>query len=347
VGIVLVGLGVFGIVLAILLPTVVVSKSKKTPLDLDISQVSSGPAKLFDATTNKVRQVTLRATRHVRTDSHASDSTNTTVVESLCIMVDDGSLPKSGCSHSTDPRLLSISTDRVTADRKSAEAVHVAKYQENINGNTNARHTGLAYKWPIDAQKKTYQFFQPDVGKAFPATYQGTSTIRGLTVYEFRCATGNQSFKINGTFPGTYNDTRTVWIEPRTGAIIKGTEQQKQTLANGTVALDTDLSFEKSAIDYQSNYAKDKIDQLRLAQVWGPLIAGLLGIAALVVGVLLLRRRDDAGGSHRQDAARSTGGREYGAPDVGSPEIFGGDPQHGPPVGGATTSTGYPGNSQT
>lgn len=329
-GVVLIGLGAFLLALTVLLPTVAVSRSKKTPLNLDINQVSSGPATLFDSATGKTQKVKLRATRQVRTDSHASDSDNTTVVESLCIMIDDGSLPKSGCVHANDPRLLSISTDRVTADRKSAEAVHVDKYRENINGDTAARHTGLAYKWPIDAQKKTYQFFQPDVGKAFPATYEGTSSIRGLTVYKYICKTGNQSYKIRGTFPGTYNDTREVWVEPKTGAIINGTEHQVQTLANGTVALDTTLSFEKSAIDYQSNFAKDKIDKLRQAQVWGPLICGVLGIAALVGGVLLLRRGDRRGGSHRDDAGQPTGEPTYGPP----PE-YTGDMQE-PPAGGAS-----------
>jgi Porin PorA len=284
--------GLFGVLLAILLPTVVVPHVKRTPLDLDITQISSGPAKLFDAKSGQINDVQLRATRVVRSDSHASNSKDTTVNESLCIVVVRGTTPN--CLPARDPRLLSLTTDRVTADRKTAEAVNVPRWGANVNGNTSIKHVGMSYKWPIDAKKKTYQFFQPDVGKAFPAKYIGTAKVRGLDVYKYEAQTGDQPYKIQGLIPGTYNDTRTVWVEPRTGAIVNGVEHQIQSFQDRgkkVVALDTTLSFEKSAIDYQTNYANDKIDQLRFAEIWLPIILGVVGIAALVGAYFLLRRR--------------------------------------------------------
>jgi hypothetical protein len=296
---VLVALGLFGIVLTVLLPTVVVAKSKKTPLDLNITQISSGPAKVLDTTTNTLQNVRLRATRVVKTDTKASDDTNTTVFETLCIFVIQSSNPPK-CPPKGDPSILSVSSDRVTGDRKSAESVHIPKYGEFVKDfgppDTSVRHVGLSYKWPIDAKKQTYQFFQPDVRQAFPAVYSGTDKVKGLTVYKYVCETGDQPYKVQGLYPGTYNDTRTVWVEPRTGVIVNGVEHQTQTLADGTLALDTTLSFDPSAIDFQSNYAKDKIDKLRQAQLWGPLITGILGAAALVGAYFLLRRRSSAGG---------------------------------------------------
>jgi hypothetical protein len=62
-----------------------------------------------------------------------------------------------------------------------------------------------------------------------------------------------------------------------------------QTLANGQVALDTTLTFDDPSITFQANYAKKKIDQLELAGLWAPLAAGILGLVALVGGILLLR----------------------------------------------------------
>lgn len=320
-GVVLIGLGLFGIAMTILLPTVVVDRSKKTPLDLDIRQVATGPATVLDAATNSPKQVTLRALRQVRTDSAASDGTNTTVVESLCITIDDGKLPEN-CLPSADHRLLSISTDRVTANRRSGESVHVAKYHEAINGNTKARHTGMTYKWPIDAKKKTYQFYEPDLAQAFPATYEGTATRKGLTVYKYVSSTGTHPYKVLDTLPGTYNDTRTVYVEPRTGAIIDGTEHQVQKLENGSVALDTTLKFNQASIDYQANYANDKIDQLKLAELWGPIVLGVLGVAALVGAVLLLRprrRSEGDGGAHRDYGSDPDGGPDHGDPTQGDP----------------------------
>lgn len=312
IGAVLVGLGVFGIVLTILLPTVVVSRSKKTPLDLNITQRSTGSAKLLDPSTNTVRDVTLRATRIVRSDSHASDGTNTTVNEGLCIVVIEGATPD--CLPSSDPRLLSVTTDRVTTDRKTAEAVHVAKYDENVNGDTSVRHTGMAYKWPIDAKKKTYQFFEPNLKKAYPATYKGSSKLKGLTVYEYVCETGTQPYKVQGLFDGTYTDTRTVWVEPKTGAIIKGLEHTVQALDSGQVVLDATLTFDQKAIDFQSNFAKGKIKKLEQAQIWGPLICGILGVAAFVGGLLMVRGRKGEGPVGR-----------HGAPQPDDTPAFGDD----------------------
>ena len=297
-GIALVLIGTFGVVLAILMPTVVAPAAKKTPLDLNITQISSGPAKVFDLASGQVKDVRLRATRIVRTDTSASDGTNTTVNESLCIVIVNGDTPN--CVSAADPRLLSVTTDRVTANRKSAEAVHVAGWNENVNGDTSVRHVGLSYKWPIDAARKTYQFYQPDVKKAFPARYIDSETIQGLLVDKYVSATGDQPYKILGIADGTYNDTRTVWIEPRTGAIIDGVEHQVQTLSDGTVALDTTLSFEQSAIDYQANFAKSKIGDLRTAQIYVPLIAGVVGLAALAGAFLLLRRRGAQPGRHAE-----------------------------------------------
>jgi hypothetical protein len=302
-GSVLIALGVCGLVLAILLPTYVVSAASKTPLDLNITQISSGPAKLLDASTNEIHSVNLRATRIVRTDSHASDGKNTTVDESLCIVIVIGDTPN--CVTSADPqnRLLSFTTDRVTADRKTGESVHVAKYKEAVNGDTSVRHTGLTYKFPIPTKKQTYQFYNPDVLIAAPATYEGTSKIKGLTVYKFVSVTPTQKYMIQGIAPGKYDDTRTVYVEPQTGAIINGVERQVQTLDDGTVALDVTFTFDQSAIDYQANYSKDKIDQLNQAKVLGPIVAGVVGLLLILGGVFVLRggrgagrRHDDGGG---------------------------------------------------
>jgi hypothetical protein len=301
VAVVLVGLGVFGVVLTLLLPTVVVDRSKKLPLDLDITLHSSGPATVLDPATSQPKHVTLRATQIVRTDTKASDGTNTTIFETLCIVIVEGTTPD--CVDKSDPRLLSVTTDRVIANRKTSDSVNVAKYNEQINGQSTfngspVRHVGMSYTWPIDSSKQTYQFFQPDLNKAYPATYQSTDKIDGLTVYKYVCDTGTQPYKVQGLFDGTYTDTREVWVEPRTGVIVKGREHQIQRIADandpsgpGTLALDTTLTFDQSAIDFEANYAKDKINQLKLAQLWAPLVTGIIGVGALLGAFFLLRAR--------------------------------------------------------
>jgi DUF3068 family protein len=292
-GAVLIGLGLFAAVLAILLPTVVVDRSKKTPLDLDITQISTATgAKVLDPATNELRTVTLRATRIVKTDSHASDSKNTTVFETLCVVIVQGKTPN--CVKAPDPRLLSVTTDRVTADRRTAESVHVAKWNENVNGKP-ARHSGMTYKWPIDTKKKDYTFYMPDLLKAFPATYEGTDRAGGLKVYKFVVKSGVQPYKVNGLFDGTYDDVTTAWVEPLTGAVIYGEERQIQKLADGTLVLDALFKFDKSAVDYQAKFSKDEIDKLRLAQIWAPIGLAVIAVASFVGAYFLLRRRTAGG----------------------------------------------------
>jgi hypothetical protein len=328
-GAVLIGIGVFGVVLALLLPTFVVHGSKRIPLNLNITLHSVDPAaKLLDASTGTAKTVELRATRFVQTDSAASNGTDTTVNETLCVVVVQGPTPDcfkgqrpQDANH--DPRLVSITTDRVTNNRRDAQSVAPKSSwgPELINGqtsmnNVDVKHVGLAYAFPIDTKKITYKFFQPDLNAAYDATYVGSSKLKGLTVYEFVSKTGDQPFTINGTFPGTYNDTRTVWVEPKTGAIIKGTEHQLQTLQGGTVALDTTLTFDNAAQNYQANFAKNKIKALQLAQVWGPLVCAIIGIGGLVAGAFLLRSRpgtDDSGLDDDAEATPPPGGWSDGA----------------------------------
>lgn len=300
IGSVLIGIGVFAVILAILLPTVVVPKSKKTPLNLNVTTIATGPAKLLNASTGQLSDANLRATRTVHSDSHASDSTNTTMDESLCIVNVIGDTPN--CVSANDPkgRLLSVTTDRVTTDRVNAMAVFVPGWGANVNGDTSIRHEGLAYKFPIDSKQTTYPFFQPDLGKAFPAVYLRTEHLAGLKVYVYESKTGTQPFKIQGIADGFYNDTRTVWVEPQTGQIVKGVETQVQTLASGQVALDTTLTFDDATIKAQADTAKKAIKQLQIAGVWLPIILVVLGIAALIGGVLLLRGRSDGGSSRTE-----------------------------------------------
>src|SRR5438552_11812565 len=111
----LIGVGVFGLVLAGMLRFWAPSHAKKTPLNLNITQVATGEAQVLNGQTGKAETFQLRATRIVRTDSTASDSKYTTVNESLCVVKVIGDTP--GCVDAHDPqnRLVSLTTDRAPA----------------------------------------------------------------------------------------------------------------------------------------------------------------------------------------------------------------------------------------
>lgn len=289
-GSLLVLVGVFGLVAAGLFRFYAPSRAERTPLNLDIIQVATGPAKLLDAATGKVEDLTLNATRRVRTDSAASNSKVTVIQETLCIVKNIGNPPE--CVDAQDPqhRLVSFTTDRVAADRKTAESNNDAKYATNIDGDTKAQHIGVTYKWPFHAKKTTYKFFDPISRQAPDARFIGTDKIKGMTMYKYEAVIDNIDLPVGPGIPGTYSDTRTVWVEPLTGVIVKGVEVQKRNLADGSPALDTTLTFNQAAIDFQGKQASDGRARIRMLTVILPLVCLVVGLAALVGAYLLLRR---------------------------------------------------------
>jgi hypothetical protein len=266
----------------------------------------------FDAAVGRNVRISVSITRTVIGDVEAGDSSNAVYDESLCLTRDlDNSHP--GCVQKSDPqhRLITNSTDRVAFDRKSGYAVNDPKYHANVDGDTRIRHEGLSYKFPIDTKKKTYLFFDTVVGKAFPMKYVETDKIEGLDVYKFTQRIVDQPVYTNHTFPSTYTNTRTVWIEPTTGVIVKGQEVLTQTLTGrenldpnspvvepklaGIVALQGLLAFTPDTVRLQAQLAKDNLPKIHLVRLWLPLISLILGAILLVVGVLLYRSRRTPG----------------------------------------------------
>ena len=69
--------------------------------------------------------------------------------------------------------------------------------------------------------------------------------------------------------PVYYADTRTVWVEPKTGVIVKGSEQNLTTLRDSagqdkTVILKFDLTFNEQTQRSQAQLARDNIGKIDL-----------------------------------------------------------------------------------
>jgi hypothetical protein len=80
-------------------------------------------------------------------------------------------------------------------------------------------------------------------------------------------------------------------VDPVTGVIVKGSEHQVRMLADGTTtALDTTLTFNQDAINYQAKQAKDGRHKITLLTVVLPVLGLVLGIVFLSAGVLVLAR---------------------------------------------------------
>ncbi|MEV1158722.1 DUF3068 domain-containing protein [Micromonospora chokoriensis] len=301
-GAILVAVGTFLIVGAVATPLVVAPALVKVPLDQSSVTVSTAQnATVLDFGTLSERNgVNLTAHRAVRGD--VKDGNADRAVFNVGVRVIDDAKKE-----------ITLSTDRVALDRRTAMAV--ACCAEDING-APFKHEGLTYTFPFGTEKKTYQYFDNTARKAYPAKYVSTEKLQGLTVYKFEMTVEPiqiSEIKVPGSLLGSteqvvnagryYANTRTLWVEPDSGVIVKGQEKQLQTLRDGTGAdkikiIDADLAFTEDTQKQQAKAAKDARGQINLLTTVVPVILGLLGLALVLIGVYLVvraaRRRPEA-----------------------------------------------------
>jgi hypothetical protein len=286
----LLGLGVFLLVVAALVRFYAAPALVKIPLDQDVISVSEATdASYFDIGSLSVKTgQNIRATRQIQGDVSAS-SADTVVFKAYVTVAN------------ADGTKFSESTDRVALDRRTAHAVNCC--DEEVDGD-DTRHTGLSYTFPIGTERKTYQFFDTAARKAFPMEYRATDTVKGLTTYKFEQKIDEQVID-QQTLPGAilgqpskllltadmvYSNVRTVWVEPSTGAIVKGQEEQLRVLrAEGgpdTTVFEATVAFTDQAVDEAVARAEDGIGKAKLITSTVPLVAFVLGVVLALLGAL-------------------------------------------------------------
>jgi hypothetical protein len=296
---VLLGLGVFLLVLAPLLKFVVYPSLAKAPFEKVKPSVSEGKDVIrYNSAQGAETTIPLiRATRTVVPDVEASTKDVIVYDVSVCIVVVQGDTPT--CLDKNDPRLLSITTDRVAFDRNTAMAVNDPRFAEAVNGDKTKKHQGLSYKFPFGTEKKDYLFFDTTLAKAFPMKYKAQDTIDGVDVYRFEQIVPPGPIEIIEGVPGTYQNKRTVWIEPTTGVIVRGQEEQQRTFSEGDLAGKTALAgkiaFSNQTVKNSAETASDGAKKLGLLGTRTQVILVVLGLILIVVGLVLLLsgRRDE------------------------------------------------------
>ena len=154
----------------------------------------------------------------------------------------------------------------------------------------------------------------PAVGAVIGSLTSGwTGSIRryGLVVYLLMAvsAAGLASTAVlavlNGTLagdPGTpsvqtniiYSNTKTLWVEPATGIIVKAQQDATQVLETRggeqvLTLLDAVLTYDEATVDSNADDAARGANRLRLLGTILPLAALLLGLVAIGAGLVLLR----------------------------------------------------------
>ena len=298
-GFVLIGLGAFLVMAAVMAQVWAPGVVKRTPIDVNEKTNLSGNVQKFDAKLGKLKSDPIYALILTKVDSNASDSKVAVFTQTTCVVVDNGT--PHVCVDDTDPRLISAEIDVFAADRKTALPVNDTKYLPD----DAVPHEGLVNKWPFDAQKKTYPYWDFYLGKSVDAVYDRTESIRGMKTYVYKVTAKDAPLEIAPGINGTYDVVKQIWVEPQTGAVINQTEDQQRYLEDGSKVLDLQLEFTDAQ---QAKFVKDvgdQVDQLNLLLKTVPLVGYAVGIPLMLLGfaLLFLRRRDKGNGGSTAEAA--------------------------------------------
>lgn len=313
IGAVLFGLGALLLVFAAGLAFIVAPAVTKLPYDLERSvSVAEAPGARFlqikkvgDNVEIKVHQADLRSTIAVQPNAKATadltgDLDSTAVVWTVGQTVDRTDLNERVSAYAAE----------LAVDRVSGEGVFWnGQWIDETGERDTVLFAGQVYKFPFNTKKKEYRIYDRDLREALPARYKGTERIQGLETYRFEQVIADQEQKVDdqrmaallGTFaPGAtagkivYSNTRTVWVEPLTGSYLKVQEVQHKTLVpdsgSETVLLDATFEYTKDTVNASVERARKTRLQLQAIGLYLPIGLAILGLIAVVGGVLLARR---------------------------------------------------------
>jgi hypothetical protein len=299
IGLVLAGLGAFLIVLAVVLPTWIVGQVVKFPLnEYQTASLAASNASYFSATAlTEKTGVTLQATYTIKGDGAAGTS-STAVWDEYSYVYD-----------LTNHQPVQQTTRRMAFDRKTGQLTMCCG--ANVNGDSSVQQRGyVGFVFPIGTKKQAYQVFDTTLNKPVPFPYAGTATVRGIQTYKYteditpvQVATQTVPGSLVGesaasvTLPEYYEMHLIYYVDPTTGALINVQEHQTMTLRNPTTGaqalllFDADLKVTPSALTAIVKLDSNGRNELTLLKVILPIVLGVVGLVALIVGLILGRGR--------------------------------------------------------
>lgn len=289
IGVVLGFIGGFLVMLGLLATVWAPGALMKTPLDVNSTTRLTGTAQLGTEPSFPVK-----ATSLTRADSKKSTDDTIVWVSSTCLLKDEGDPPN--CVSVDDPakRLISAGVDNFATNRVTAVAVNDPK----LLPADASKHEGLVNKWPFQAEKKTYKYWDGTAGQAVDAVFSKTTKIDGLEAYLYDIDVENAPVTLSEGVEGTYTDHKTIAIEPLTGTILRQVEEQKRTTDAGDNFLTLNLAFTPEQVKANVKNARSDRDSLNLVRKTIPVIGFGLGLPILIAGIVLMvvsgRRESDA-----------------------------------------------------
>jgi hypothetical protein len=296
---VLLTLGVFGVMLGLLLRFYAYPRLAVAPLDPQAKTVAQGTGMtvFYPADLTQRTGVTLTSTRRIqgKIDAPEAKVNGDVAVWEMGLVTED------------DNGTLVDAVDQwVCVDRRTGQAVAPC-IEQKVDQDANAPATGLQYKFPFGTHKHDYAFYDVTTRTAPVMHFDGDDVIDGLAVYRFVQtipATKIADIEVPSNLAGgtttetvtagrMYQNVRTVWVEPYTGSIVKGQEQQRQFLRgpdgkDGTVLLSGTIAFTPDTVKAQVADAKSNRSKTRLLYDLGPWLGIGVGLVLVIAGLVVM-----------------------------------------------------------
>lgn len=302
---VLVGLGVFFIVVAIMARFFIPGQAIKFPLnEFSKSTVQADNASYFSPkNVTEESGVTLQATNTQKGDVAAAKSmgtSSTVAVWQSYTAIEDIS------NH--EPVSIPAQGDTLAFDRKTGVLV---PWSGNTVGGKPVTVHGQGPLFPLGTKKQSYQVFDSTLKKPVTFRYAGTSTTGGVGTYVFKATVpstqiGTQQLPgslvgmsaAEVTLPEFYNATYTYFVDPTTGVPLEVEQNVQQVLKDSTgttklVLLSADFKSTPASIAAGVKTDNKGRNEITLLTLIIPIVAGLLGLILLIVGVVLSRSRPE------------------------------------------------------
>lgn len=214
-----------------------------------------------------------------------------------------------------DQNVIWTVTERLAADRTTAELSPCCG--AGLDG-ASVGHTGIQYRFPQNTGRHTYHYFDPVTRSASAARFvsalqiSGMPALHDMPLYHFRqdipeAVVGTE--KVSGRLIGTtdesmtadrkYRVTRDIFVEPRTGIIVRIVEDLSLTLvvsdgdgADITIMQGT-WQWTPETVTKAAQHARTGIAAQQLHTVTYPALFVGTGIFVLMIGMVLFWRIDN------------------------------------------------------
>jgi hypothetical protein len=308
----LVGTGIFLVVLAVLLPTVVYPRLAVLPLDPKAAQTAHGTGFTVFVPRSE-EEGGLKLYRDVG------------VTSKVWVTEDRGDGTRPAGSPDANWRvatttsvdgvgLLEVVVEGVSVDRRTALSTNCCRdyviTQPDDTVGKPVRHSGYVVQFPFDVRKRSYPIWDSTIEDTVDAQYLGTDERRGLTVYRFVQRVPEQKVgtqELPGSVLGLpdasvvadsmYRTTRTYWVEPASGAVVDYTESMdRRFVYQGHVlpAIQGTLALQHDASDATFDLVRTAAIGLPLVKRTLPMIFAPLGLLLVLAGSYLTWRRHTA-----------------------------------------------------